>query len=233
LNRPTHSLQPTHNTQHYQILYHTAAAVSGIQHSPGTLCTSCTSCQELVLYRFTSWHPALHVSVLCTTRTSCLRSRSFHDIPFISQSPFKVAHPRSHHSPSGPISLYLTAVTPSCHPHIHNPYNTHTITLHKLLGLDSVSFSRSVTTSCLDLRIPSSYPSHIHPPASCRIKFILHLHTYIVTKPRSALKSASGSPRSAHHYFLDPSLPASFFRVCLCLCCPSVPWDLSVGNGWE
>jgi hypothetical protein len=83
---PTQSTLSPHCTQpaeHNQLLYHSTTAVSGMQLPLGTMCTSCTSrLEQSVLYQFTSWHPALHVLVLCTMCTFlCLHSRSFHDIP--------------------------------------------------------------------------------------------------------------------------------------------------------
>jgi len=194
--------------------------------------------EQPVLYQFTSWHPALHVPVLCTTSTFlCLRSRSFHVIHlFLNPLSRLLICAVIHHSPSAPISLHLTAVAPSCHPHIHHRHNTHTVTLHKLLGPDSVSFSFCHHLCCLELRIPSSCPSHIHPPASCRIKLIIHISftriPYIVAKPRSALQKRPRftAERTSLHLldpfptcFVGPRSPLSLSFI--------VPWDLSVGNG--
>jgi hypothetical protein len=77
---------------------------------------------------------------------------------------------RSQHSSSALISLHLTAVAPFLHViHISTIDATRIQSLCTNSLVPMPSHSRSVTICCLDLRIPSSCPSHIHPPASCRI----------------------------------------------------------------
>jgi hypothetical protein len=193
---------------------------------PGTLCTSCTSClEQLVLYSI-YLHALLHcMSPSCGQRVDSFLSVYAH-APFMSFLYFFIPCQRlltcavTTRSPSAPISLHLTAVAPSYHPHMPHRYNTHTLTCTNSL-VSMSSLPRSVT---LLPRPPHPFKSSVSYPPSC----LMPHHTsypslaipYIVAKPRSALSKAPVvHPRNAHHYIFLTPFPICFFRVRI-FCCP-------------
>jgi hypothetical protein len=179
--------------------------------------------EQPVLYQFTSWHPALHVPFLCTTCTFlCLRSRSFHVIHLFLNPLSRLLTcavitrhlPQSHYiSPRSLLHvIHISIIDTTC---IQSLYTNSSGPIPSLLALSPSLLPRTPH--------PSSCPSHIHPPASCRIKLIIHISftriPYIVAKPRSALQKCPRftAERTSLH-LLDPFPTCSLVRVRLCRC---------------
>jgi hypothetical protein len=176
---PTQSTLSPHCTQpaeRNQLLYHSTTTVSGMQLPLGTMCTSCTSrLEQSVLYQFTSWHPALHVLVLCTMCTFlCLHSRSFHDIPLflnplsrlLTRAVITRHLPPSHHGHSFMSSTYPSSIQ---HPYIHSAQTPWTW-FPLILALSLSLLPRPPHPFKLSVSYPPSnlMPHHTH---------IVHLHT--------------------------------------------------------